>query len=228
VNRGAVVVAVAAAALTAAYVVSRAADAVALPEEEGDDADGSTALDYINRWGVIERNTERANVASSTDDTNTRAFLALIAYSEGTDQRADSYRVCFGYRHTIESLTDHPAVTREWLGEKLPDAVCLAAGQQPGCVSTAAGRYQIIRPTWLACKRALGLADFGPESQDAAAVYLIKKRGALDDVKRGRVADAIAKCRAEWASLPGAGYDQPERELAQLTQAYVEAGGNLA
>lgn len=220
--------AIAAGFVIGTYALKHAADAAALPEAEGDEGDGSTALDYFNPWGAIERANESATVARSTDDTNTRAFLALIAFAEGTDQRSDPYRVCFGYRHTIENLADHPAVTREWLGEKLPDAMCAAAGHKPGCVSTAAGRYQLIRPTWLACKRALGLADFSPASQDAAAVYLIRKRGALDDVKRGRVGDAVAKCRAEWASLPGAGYGQPERAMAQLTQAYVEAGGNLA
>lgn len=220
--------AIAAGFVIGSYALKRAADAAALPDLEDDEGDGTTFLDYANPWLVIEQYTESATVARSSIDTNTRAFLAMISHAEGTDLRSDPYRVCFGYRHTIEDLSDHPAVTREWLGEKLPDAVCLAAGQKPGCVSTAAGRYQLIRPTWLACKRALGLADFSPKSQDDAALYLIKKRGALDDVKRGRVADAVAKVRSEWASLPGAGYGQPERQLAQLTEAYVLAGGNLA
>ena len=220
--------AIAAGFVIGTYALKYVAEAAALPEDEADQRDGTTSLDYFDPWGAIERATESATVARSTDDTNTRAFLAMIAFAEGTDQRADPYRVCFGYRHTIENLADHPAVTREWLGEKLPDAVCRGAGHQPGCVSTAAGRYQLIRPTWLRCKRALALSDFGPASQDAAAVYLIKQRFALDDVQRGRVADAVAKVRAEWASLPGAGYNQPERRIAALTEAYVLAGGNLA
>jgi len=29
-----------------------------------------------------------------------------------------------------------------------------------------------------------------------------------------------------WASLPGAGYNQPERKLAALLQAYANAGGS--
>jgi len=47
-------------------------------------------------------------------------------------------------------------------------------------------------------------------------------------VEAGRVADAIDKCRLEWASLPGAGYGQPERKLAALIDAYTNAGGALA
>ena len=173
----------------------------------------------------------QVQTAMQTTDTggqNVAAFLSMIAGSEGTDRAADPYRVCFGYQHTIADLRDHPAITGEWKGEKLPDATCQGAGMRPGCVSTAAGRYQIIKPTWAACARALGLSDFTPASQDAAALYLIKQRGALDDVQAGRVADAIGKCRREWASLPGAGYGQPERRLTALLDTFTNAGGNLA
>lgn len=159
---------------------------------------------------------------------NVRAFLDMIAFAEGTLRAPDPYRVCYGYKHTIIDLSDHPSVTREWMGERLPDAICRGAGMQPGCVSTAAGKYQIIRPTWMACKRALRLQSFGQLAQDAAATYLIEKRGALDDIKAGRVKEAIAKVRQEWASLPGAGYAQPERSVAALTDAFVKAGGNVA
>lgn len=159
---------------------------------------------------------------------NTEAFLSLIAYAEGTDREADAYRVCFGYRHTIKNLDEHPAVSGEWGGEKLPDALCLRAGKAPGCVSTAAGRYQIIRPTWNGIKKRLRLPDFSPSSQDRAALYLITNRGALEDVHAGRVQTAISKCRSEWASLPGAGYGQPERRITSLLAAFTGAGGVLA
>lgn len=159
--------------------------------------------------------------------TNQKAFLALIAYSEGTDREADPYRVCYGYKHAVRDMRDHPAITGEWRGERLPDAMCKAAGFGPGCVSTAAGRYQLIKPTWLACKTRLRLPDFSPESQDRAALYLIENRGALEDVQAGRVQTAIAKCRKEWASLPNAGYGQPERSVDKLLAAYTTAGGVL-
>ena len=47
-------------------------------------------------------------------------------------------------------------------------------------------------------------------------------------MRAGRFADAVAKCKKEWASLPGAGYGQRENSLATLQAAYLDAGGNLA
>lgn len=180
---------------------------------------------------VIDYGADAVNYGADTwslADRNVRAFLTLIGWSEGTERQPDPYRVVYGYKHTIRNLDDHPAVTGEWRGERLSDAMCIAAGLPPGCVSTAAGRYQIIRPTWLTAKQALGLPDFSPDSQDRAALYLIEKRGALDDVKEGRVTDAVAKVRREWASLPGSGWGQPERALSSLIAAYTTAGGTLA
>lgn len=176
---------------------------------------GADAVNYgVDSWNLADR--------------NVRAFLTLIGWSEGTERQPDPYRVAYGYRHVIQDFRDHPAVTGEWRGERLSDAMCIAAGLPPGCVSTAAGRYQIIRPTWLTAKGALSLPDFSPESQDRAALWLIEKRGALDDVKEGRVTDAVAKVRREWASLPGSGWGQPERALSSLIAAYTTAGGTLA
>lgn len=157
--------------------------------------------------------------------TNIAAMLETIAKSEGTAGRGDPYRVCYAYRHTISSLSDHPAVTGEWRGEALSDAMCSGAGLGPGCVSTAAGKYQIIKPTWLALKRKLNLPDFSPASQDAAAVELLRQRGALVPLEQGRFADAVFAARKEWASLKGAGYGQGERSIEWLTAKFTEAGG---
>lgn len=162
--------------------------------------------------------------STASTEGNISAFLAMIAAAEGTDQRADSYRVCYGYGHTIASFADHPAVTGEWRGAPLDNLGPAYRGK----ISTAAGRYQIIKPTWVGLRDRLGLQDFGPAAQDAAAVQLIRQRGALADVQAGRIAQAISKCRAEWASLPGAGYGQPERKLAALLGEFEAAGGALA
>ena len=171
---------------------------------------------------------------SSQELANRRAFLALIEYSEGTGRHPetgaalDAYRTCYGYRHTIASFADHPAITGEWGGEALSDEMCRKAGLAPPCKSTAAGRYQLIRSTWRGVRDRLHLRDFSPESQDRAAIYLIANRGALDDVLQGRLQTAISKCRAEWASLPGAGYGQPERRISALVAAFTAAGGTVA
>ena len=165
---------------------------------------------------------------TDTGAANTAAFLAVLRQAEGTEGQPDPYRVCYGYRHTVDSLADHPAVTGEWLGETLPDAMCANAGFGSGCRSTAAGAYQIIKPTWLDLRRALGLADFEAASQDAAALALVRRRGALEDVKAGRFADAIHKCRSVWASLPGNYAKQGQRTIDTLTSWYASAGGKLA
>lgn len=190
--------------------------------------DGSTPLDYINPLGALERLQDHHRTEQAMRDDNMRAFLALIAYAEGTDRRADPYRVCYGYRHTIADLAEHPAVSGEWRGERLPDAMCQAAGFGPGCVSTAAGRYQLIKPTWLRVRRAIDLPDFGPLSQDKACAYLIDEAGASGDVYSGRVEQAIGKVKRIWASLPGSGWQQGERRLAELLDAYGNAGGVFA
>ena len=183
-------------------------------------ADFATFQPLIANWESME--------VQSKFTPQVRAFLAMISVSEGTARAPDPYAVCYAYRHTIQDFGDHPAVTGEWRGERLSDAMCRGANMAPGCVSTAAGRYQIIKPTWLAVKKALALPDFGAESQDAAAVYLIRRRGALEAVEAGRVAEAVELCRKEWASLPGAGYGQGERKLGELVAAFERAGGVLA
>lgn len=159
---------------------------------------------------------------------NEVAFLSLLRWSEGTDQAPDPYRVCYGFKHTIESLADHPSITGEWMGERLTDEMCAKVGLAPGCVSTAAGAYQFIRPTWRGIRDHLRLPSFEPEFQDRAALYLIANRGALEDVHAGRIQTAIMKCSTEWASLPGNFAGQPQRRQDDLLAAFEGAGGTLA
>jgi len=205
------------------FLISKAANAAAVASDTD-----STAADYINPWGLIEQMMNAGRAEQAIQSRNMRAFLSAIARAEGTDRAADPYRVCYGYKHTIFSLQDHPAVTGEWKGEPLSAAMCAAAGVSAGCVSTAAGRYQIKKATWLEAKRALGLKDFSKASQDKAAAYLIDRRGATDEVEAGNIERAVALCAKEWASLPGAGYGQPVKTMAAIVAAYKAAGGAVA
>lgn len=151
--------------------------------------------------------------APSQQAANLRAFLDMIAFAEGTSG-PNGYRTLFG-GGLFESFADHPnqLITRKLAGRPI--------------TSTAAGRYQFLRRTWVVLKDRLSLPDFGPESQDAAAVELIRERGALNDVYAGRLTVAVDKVRKIWASLPGAGYAQPEKSLNALAGAYTQAGGTL-
>ena len=153
--------------------------------------------------------------------TNLQAFLDCIAKCEGTDS-PDGYRALFGFtprngRIFDNGYIDHPNIRSPFTQTD---------GQQN--YSTAAGRYQIIFPTWRELKKKLGLVAFTPADQDAAAVELIRATGALPDVEAGRFQEAIDKCAGIWASLPASHYPQPKRTLAFAIQAYVEAGGSLA
>lgn len=194
-----------------------------MPDENGEsDQSATDAEDLINQ---AEEMINGEQVDEVTAQQNTAAFLAAITYGEGT--RGDNgYRTLCG-GGLFDSYADHPALTG-WSGLPLSDAMCKGAGLGSGCKSTAAGRYQIIKPTWLSLKSKLGLPDFSPASQDAAAIELIRQRGALADVQAGRIESAVNKCAKVWASLPGAGYGQREVKLQNFISNYQAEGGALA
>jgi muramidase (phage lysozyme) len=85
-----------------------------------------------------------------------------------------------------------------------------------GISSTAAGAFQFLYTTWLQCQKALDLKDFSPESQRLAAVYLINKRGAIQDIIKGDIKKACEKLSFEWASLPPARYGQNVKPLETI------------
>lgn len=149
-------------------------------------------------------------------DENRKAFLDMIGFSEGTTripESDDGYRALVG-GGTFQSYADHPR-KRIFISRL-------------GLFSTAAGKFQILARYYDAYKKLLGLKDFSPASQDAIALQMIKEQHALIDVDAGCLECAVGKCRNIWASLPGAGYGQHEQHMADLVEAYVDAGGSLA
>lgn len=158
---------------------------------------------------------------------NVAAFLRMIRTAEGT-AGPDGYRTLFG-GGLFAGFEDHPRIARQFTDR---------AGRT--LWTTAAGAYQFMAAsplpgggstrvdTWGELQRRLGLPDFSPASQDAAAVELIRQAGALYDVRAGRFESAVGKVRRIWASMPGAGYAQAERSMASLQSAYTAAGGALA
>ncbi len=88
-------------------------------------------------------------------------------------------------------------------------------------ISAAAGAYQFLPSTWREASSQLGLADFGPPNQDQAALYLMRKRGALAAFDaRGLTQEVLSRLAPEWASLPadhgGSDYGQPVKTVAEL------------
>lgn len=145
---------------------------------------------------------------------NRKAFLEMIAASEGTAGRGDDgYNIIVGGAH-FNSYADHPRI-RVYL-------------PRLKIYSTAAGRYQLLARYWDAYKVQLRLNCFDPPSQDRVAIQQIRECGAIADIDAGRFAEAVKKCKRIWASLPGAGYGQHENTLQQLQTAYLRAGGTLA
>lgn len=146
---------------------------------------------------------------------NVQAFLRVIRQGESS-QADDAYRMRYHptRRTYFEDLTRHPR-----LFETTPD----------GRRSSAAGAYQITATTWSDIAPQLGLTDFSRRSQDIAAVALMARRGALEDVLAGRIEDAIAKCRQEWTSLPGAAENRAGWTLAAALDLYrLRAGEFMA
>ena len=140
-------------------------------------------------------------------EPNVSAFLRVIRACEGT-AGDNGYRMLFG-GDLVADLTDHP--------RKLV--------VKSGYRSTAAGAYQFLERTWDMVSRRHMLPDFTPPMQDAGAVALILGRGALDDVRAGRLTAAIEKCAAEWASLPGSPYGQPTRDWPFVRRVFALYGG---
>ena len=144
---------------------------------------------------------------------NLNAFLDMLADSEGTAGKGDDgYNVIVG-GGLFDSYADHP--------RKLVEV-------RPGLKSTAAGRYQELERNFDTYKKLLGLSDFSPEAQDRIAIQQIREAKAIELIERGDLDTAISRCAHLWASLPGAGYGQPENRPARLYAAYLNAGGTIA
>ena len=142
----------------------------------------------------------------------------MIAWSEGTSRIPNSDG---GYRVLVGSTLAHPLLFDDYSTH--PDIY------NPRFNSTAAGRYQIIFPTWSALCVRLGVTDFSPITQDCMASSLIEQDcGALGMVRDGDLTNAVAACSREWASLPGSTAGQHENLMNNLAGVYANAGGVLA
>jgi len=175
---------------------------------------------------LVWRKKLNMDVNDSLIHPNMQAFLMAIRYGEGT-AAANGYHIVYG-GGLFHNMSDHPTITGEWKGKQLPDHYCKGAGLNPPCFSTAAGAYQFLRPTWKKLKLLLQLPDFSPDSQDLAAIELIREKGALQDVIDGRIDEAIRKVKPVWASIPGATYGQPTASLSAWKNVYLNSGGQMA
>ena len=147
------------------------------------------------------------------DDPNVQGALAAIKAAEGTARRADPYSVGFGFT-TLTNFDAHP-------GQFLSRGFTDTKGRRNK--SNAAGAFQFMEATWNEIADKLGLTDFSPRSQEIAAVAKIDQRGALDEVLAGDIEGFVQKTNKEWASLPGAKYDQPTVAMKTIKDAWAGA-----
>ena len=164
------------------------------------------AVDNIT-GGALKLSAMAQVTDDDVQDLNVQAFLRVVRRGEGTSDAGGYARLYGGGKFT--SFADHPRQK-------------VTAGRY---TSTAAGAYQAKQSTWDETAKLMGLQDFSPWSQDKFAVGRIAARGALDDVRAGRFADAVAKCALEWASLPGSPYGQPTISMDTARDVYAGAGG---
>jgi len=141
-------------------------------------------------------------------------LLKTIQFAEGTLSK-DPYRVMFGGGR-FNDLSKHP------------DTVISKGGYK----SAAAGAYQFMPGTYKTYASRLNLPDFGPRSQDLAALALAREKlmpiGGLATVaKEGfspRVSAALAPA---WASLPTlegkSYYGQPVKGIDELQRVFGTA-----
>ncbi|SSW64311.1 hypothetical protein AVE30378_01013 [Achromobacter veterisilvae] len=146
-------------------------------------------------------------------DQRVRRFLDAIGSAEGTDTHG--YNTAFG-GGKLESLADHPRLLHDFT-------------QTDGTPNktSAAGRYQFLGSTWDDIAGKLGLKDFGPESQDIAAVELLRRNGALPAILADDFDTAIQKSGSTWASLPSSPYAQPKRSPGFMAQALDKAASAI-
>lgn len=165
--------------------------------------------------------TERELLQSYVSKPAIQNALRVIRFAEGTERGGpDSYRVMFG-GGLAPDLKRHP------------DKV-IKGGKY---ASAAAGAYQFMPPTWESQAKALGLSDFGPQSQDLAATRLMRNRlmpiGGLAVLEKEGFSPRVSAALApEWASLPTekgvSYYGQPVKKLSDLQKVYNQPSSDQA
>ena len=146
---------------------------------------------------------------SALKDPRVKALLDTISYAEGTSG-PEGYRTMFTGKKFDTSQ-----------GWRHPDTVMRGGGY----ASSAAGRYQMLTPTYQMAAKATGTSGFSPSEQDLQAVFLIDNRRALEPLLKGEnINTVINQLAPEWASLPTSegksAYDQPVRGISELEKYY--------
>lgn len=154
----------------------------------------------------IDDNQPTDAIVPTTTEQRINAFAATIRQFEANDD----YYILYGGGHFSDDSA-HPNIRVPFWNPKT----------QKQDFSTAAGAYQINFPTWSKeIQPALHLPDFTPASQDAAALFLLRKLGVLSALSNDNIPLAFAKASGRWASLPGSTAQQNPQTLTAALNAY--------
>jgi len=170
----------------------------------------------------------------NVEQDNIAAFLWMIRNCEGTsgstgyqtmftgaifDPDSPTFKATNSYTQKFDGQPNNAQGFKDH-----PNLAITAGINGKGLTSTAAGAYQFLYTTWKEIQKQLSLPDFSPTSQDQACIQLLKRRGALDDIKAGRFTQAVIKCNKEWASLPGSPYNQHPKDMS-VALGFIKSGG---
>jgi len=164
-------------------------------------------------------------VAEAEGVTLLPILLDLIGWSEGTSDSPATKND--GYDVIVVGADDQPEIFTDFSIHPFARgrAAKLIRPEEhgiPALYSTASGRYQIIKKTWLEYQPMLKLTDFRPLAQDQIALELIRERNALPLLQANDVAGAINALAGLWASMPGHPY--PGQNSNTLEKLLVEFG----
>lgn len=148
-----------------------------------------------------------------------RAFLDLIAFSEGTSSHPLTKNA--GYDVIVTGING-PSVFTDYSDHPFAHGGHVQFRLNPPEYSTAAGRYQLLAHYWLAYRPQLHLADYSPSNQDIVALQQMKERDAFQPLVMDNPAGAITACSNIWASFPGNDYGQGGRSMSTLLAKYRE------
>lgn len=205
----------------ALMLFSKRGAAGSLPVPDPDPSQPDIDWDAVD-WSLFDIDTP---ITEEVDMNSINAFLYAIRRSEHMQRDVDRGLDFFTYYggSRFNDLRDHPVLTGEKQGIPLPDDYCVAAGMGPGCVSTAAGAFQINRPTWVRVRsKEPRIPDFSPSSQMEAARRLLVEKGADKLIAQGRIEEAVYRVAPIWASLPGSTSKQPGRSIADVMSYYQD------
>ena len=150
-------------------------------------------------------------------DSKLKAFLDLIAWSEGTS--LSKLTANAGYDVIVNGV-EGPSVFTDYSTHPFENGGSVTVRENPPLHSSAAGRYQLLSRFWRVYKQQLNLPDYSPNSQDAVALQQMKERGAIAMIVAGNIRGAIEACSNIWASFPGNDYAQGGKSMPALLAQY--------